>query len=60
MALLVNTQFLNYGKVKDISQLISGISKFLQKLSKYFNGIAISISSFSTALPSNFTTMLVL
>ena len=59
LALLVITQFSCQDKVKDTSQLISGISRFLQKLLKYFNGIAIS-ASFSVLLPSNSPVILVL
>ena len=39
---LVITQFSNQLKVKNTSQLINGISIFLQKLLKYFNGTTIS------------------
>ena len=41
---LVITQFLSYFNYKDTSQLINGIFSALQKLSKYFNGIANSTS----------------
>ena len=41
---LVITQFLFHFNSKDISQLINGIFNALQKLPKYFNGIAISTS----------------
>ena len=37
---LVITQFLSHFNSKDISQLINGIFSALQKLPKYFNGIA--------------------
>ena len=60
VALLVNKQFSDQVKVKDTSQLINGMSNVLQKLPKYFNDKAISISSFSTLLPSNFPVILVL
>ena len=41
---LVITQFLSYFNSKDTSQLINGIFSALQKLPKYFNGIANSTS----------------
>ena len=41
---LVITQFLFHFSSKDTSQLIHGIFSALQKLPKYFNGIANSIS----------------
>ena len=41
---LVITQFLFYFNSKDTSQLINGIFSALQKLPKYFNGIANSTS----------------
>ena len=41
---LVFTQFLFHFNSKDTSQLINGIFSALQKLPKYFNGIANSIS----------------
>ena len=41
---LVITQFLSHFNSKDTSQLINGIFSALQKLPKYFNGIANSIS----------------
>ena len=41
---LVITQFLPHYNSKDISQLINGMFNALQKLPKYFNGIANSIS----------------
>ena len=40
---LVITQFLFYFNSKDTSQLINGMFNALQKLPKYFNGIANSI-----------------
>ena len=41
---LVITQFLSHFNSKDTSQLINGIFSALQKLPKYFNGIANSTS----------------
>ena len=41
---LVIAQFLFHFNSKDTSQLINGIFNALQKLPKYFNGIAISTS----------------
>ena len=41
---LVIAQFLSHFNSKDISQLINGTFNALQKLPKYFNGIANSIS----------------
>ena len=41
---LIITQFLFYFNSKDTSQLVNGIFNALQKLPKYFNGIAISTS----------------
>ena len=41
---LVITQFLFHFSSKKISQLINGIEHYLQKLPKYFHGIANSIS----------------
>ena len=60
VALLVITQFLGQVRVKDTSQLINGMSSVLQKLLKNFKGTAISTSTFSTLLPSNFPLILVL
>ena len=40
---LVITQFLFHFNSKDTSQLINGIFNALQKLTKYFNGVANSI-----------------
>ena len=48
---LVITQFLFHFSSKDTSQLINGIFSALQKLPKYFNGIANSVS----CLPFLFT-----
>ena len=44
--MLVITQFLSHFNSKDTSQLINGIFNALQKLPKYFNGIAISTFSY--------------
>ena len=44
---LVITQFLFHFSSKDTSQLINGIFSVLQKLPKYFNGIANSISCYN-------------
>ena len=41
---LVITQALDHVKIRLTSQLISGISRVLQKLLKYFNGTIISTS----------------
>ena len=57
VALLVNTQFSVYVKMRFISQFINGMPSVLQKLLKYFNGTTIS-ASFSVSLPSNFPVML--
>ena len=43
--------------MKVISQLINGISKLLQKLPKYFNGIVIS-TSFSNSPAAKLPTIL--
>ena len=59
-AWLVNRYFSDHVKVKDTSQLISGMSNILQKMLKYFNGTTISTFSFSALLPSNFPVLLVL
>ena len=42
------TQFLDQVKINSTSQLISGIFKLLQKLFKYFSGIATSVSFLPT------------
>ena len=47
-ALPTSTHSLYQDKINVISQLINGISKLLQKLPKYFNGMAIVTSSFSS------------
>ena len=54
-ALPTNTHFSYQDKIKVISQLINGMSKLLQKLPKYFNGIAISTSSFSNSPTAKMT-----
>ena len=48
-ALPTSTHSLYQDKINVISQLINGISKLLQKLPKYFKGIAIVTSSFSSS-----------
>ena len=48
-ALPTSTHSLYQDKIYVISQLINGMSKRLQKLPKYFNGMAIVISSFSSS-----------
>ena len=48
-ALPTNTHHLYQDKTNVISQLIDGLSKLLQKLPKYFNGMAIITSSFSSS-----------
>ena len=48
-ALPTSTHSLYQDKINVISQLINGISKLLQKLPKYFNGMAIATSSFSNS-----------
>ena len=49
---LVITQFLFHFNSKDTSQLINGMFNALQKLPKYFNGIANSISFLPTLFAS--------
>ena len=49
---LVITQFLLHFNSKDTSQLINGMFNALQKLPKYFNGIANSISFLPTLFAS--------
>ena len=44
VALLVNTQFSDYVKIRFISQLINGMFSALQKLLKCFNGTTTSTS----------------
>ena len=53
-ALPTNTHSLYQDKTNVISQLINGISKLLQKLPKYFNGMAIVTSSFHLHYHLNF------
>ena len=53
VALLVNTQFADYAKVNDTSQLMKGISSVFKKLLGYFNSIEIS-KFFAVSIPSNF------
>ena len=48
-ALPTSTNSLYQDKINVISQLINGISKLLQKLPKYFKGIAIVTSYFSSS-----------
>ena len=57
-ALPTNTHFLYQDKIKVISQLINGISKLLQKLPKYFNGIAFVTSCFSNSPSPKLPTIL--
>ena len=59
-ALCTSTYSLYQDQINVISQLINGISKLLQKLPKYFNGIAISMSSFSNSPAPKLPTILVL
>ena len=58
-ALPTSTNSLYQDKINVISQLINGISKLLQKLPKYFKGIAI-VTSFSKTLSAKVPTILVL
>ena len=53
-ALPTSTHSLYQDKINVISQLINDISKLLQKLPKYFKGIAIVTSSFSSSQHLNF------
>ena len=59
-ALSTSTHSLYQDKINVISQLINGISKLLQKLPKYFNGMAIVTSSFSSSPTSKLPVILVL
>ena len=59
-ALPTSTHSLYQDKINVISQFSNGISKLLQKLPKYFNGIAISTSSFSNSPAAKLPTILVL
>ena len=58
-ALPPSTHSLYQGKTNVISQLVNGMSKLLQKLPKYFKGIAI-VTSFSKTLAAKVPTILVL
>ena len=49
---LVITQFLFHFNSKDTSQLVNGIFSALQKLPKYFNGVANSISCVTSLFTS--------
>ena len=49
IALPTSTHSLYQDKINVISHLINGISKLLQKLPKYFKGMAIVTSSFSSS-----------
>ena len=57
-ALPTSTHSLYQDKINVISQLINGISKLLQKLPNYFNGTAISTSSFSNSPAAKLPTIL--
>ena len=59
-ALPTITHSLYQDKINVISQLINGMSKLLQKLPKYFNGIAILTSSFSSSPASKLPVISVL
>ena len=59
-ALPTSTHSLYQDKINVISQLINGISKLLQKLPKYFNGMAIVTSSFSSSPASKLPVISVL
>ena len=59
-ALPTNTHSLYQGKINVISQLINDISKLLQKLPKYFNGMAIVKSSVSSSPASKLPVISVL
>ena len=54
------TQFLDQVRIISTSQLINGISKFLQKLLKYFNGITTSTFVNESLSCGVFPTILVL
>ena len=58
-ALPTSAHSLYQDKANVISQLINGMSKLLQKLPKYFKGIAI-VTSFSKTLSAKVPTILVL
>ena len=59
-ALPTSTHSLYQDKINIISQLINGMSRLLQKLPKYFNGIAISTSCFSNSPAAKLPAILVL
>ena len=59
-ALPTSTHFLCQDKINVISQLIHGISKLLQKVPKYLNGMAIVTSSFSSSPASKLPVISVL
>ena len=59
-ALPTSKHSLNQDKINVTSQLMNGMSKLLQKLPKYFNGIAISTSSCSNLPAAKLPTILVL
>ena len=59
-ALPTSIHSLYQDKINVISQLINGISKLLQKLPKYVNGMAIVTSSFSSSPASKLPVISVL
>ena len=59
-ALPTSTHSLYQDKINVILKLINGISKLLQKLPKYFEGIAIVTSSFSSSAASKLSVISVL
>ena len=59
-ALPTSTHSLYQDKINVILELINGISKVLQKLPKYFNGMAIVTSSYSSPPAAKLFTILVL
>ena len=59
-ALPISTHSLYQDKINVISQLFNDMSKLLQKLPKYFKGIAIVISSFSSSPASKLPVISVL
>ena len=59
-ALPTSTHSFYQDKINVISQLINGISKLLQKLPKYFNGMAIVTCSFSSSPASKLPVISVL
>ena len=60
VVLLIKTRFLDQVKVKDISYLIKGIFKVLQKLLKCFNGATILTVSFVRSVSVILSTILAL